>query len=356
MRTPGAKQVRGRALGAGALGAALLATACSADQPPPAPRTTSRAAPSTAPAPSSAAASAATSRAPDGTAPLTGLPATPALLAGPVLAVKVDNVPAALPQAGLDAADLVIEEPVEGGLTRLMAVFHSRTTGRVGPVRSARVSDAGLVQALGGGGLAFSGASGASLRWLRREPRVTLVMPSGWTWRRDSRRSAPHNLYLHEQAEYGRYAARLPGPARRQFSFGPAAAGGTPTSSAQVRFQAASAGWTWGGRDWQRSQQGRADKLETGRRISAANVVVLQVRTTTDKRFHDKNGASTPIMDLTSGGPGWLLRDGRSYRGSWQRGPDGRFTLLAADRTEIPLKPGSTWIELLPAPAAPTLR
>src|SRR3954454_1138101 len=49
-------------------------------------------------------------------APLTGLPpANPAFLARPALSVKIDNIDDARPQAGLNAADIVTEELVEGG-------------------------------------------------------------------------------------------------------------------------------------------------------------------------------------------------------------------------------------------------
>src|SRR5690606_15220928 len=59
--------------------------------------------------------------------PLTGLPVTdPAVAARPTLVVKIDNSePKARPQIGLNQADVVYEERVEGAVTRLMAVFHS---------------------------------------------------------------------------------------------------------------------------------------------------------------------------------------------------------------------------------------
>ena len=51
----------------------------------------------------------------------------------PALAVKVDNYLAARPQSGLDAADIVFEEPVEGGITRYVAVFQCQNAAEVGP-------------------------------------------------------------------------------------------------------------------------------------------------------------------------------------------------------------------------------
>src|SRR5690606_7729737 len=49
------------------------------------------------------------------------------------LAVKVDATAHGRPQVGLLAADVVFEEVVEGGLTRLLAVYHSTDPETVGP-------------------------------------------------------------------------------------------------------------------------------------------------------------------------------------------------------------------------------
>src|SRR6266487_4150351 len=77
------------------------------------------------------------------TSPLTGLPSGGATAAGrPALSVKIDNIPAARPQAGLNTADVVVEQPVEGGLTRLFATWQSKDADQIGPIRSARPVDA----------------------------------------------------------------------------------------------------------------------------------------------------------------------------------------------------------------------
>src|SRR2546423_15034295 len=62
--------------------------------------------------------------------------------------VKVANDPNARPQSGLSGADLVMEIPVEGGLTRYALVFQSQESAHVGPVRSARQSDLNYLGAL----------------------------------------------------------------------------------------------------------------------------------------------------------------------------------------------------------------
>ena len=65
-------------------------------------------------------------------------------------AVMIDNHPDARPSSGLAAANLVFEVPVEGGMTRYMAVFDATTTvDQIGPVRSARPYFVELADALG---------------------------------------------------------------------------------------------------------------------------------------------------------------------------------------------------------------
>ena len=77
---------------------------------------------------------------------------------GPILVVKIDDTFAAHPQAGLEDADVVYIEQVEGGLTRLAAVFSSKIPDVIGPVRSARISDIELLEQFGRVAFAYSGA------------------------------------------------------------------------------------------------------------------------------------------------------------------------------------------------------
>ncbi len=92
-------------------------------------------------------------------APLTGLPIDPATAARPALVVKIDNFPTiARPQVGINQADIVFEEIVEG-ITRFAAVFQSEDADPVGPIRSARTSDINILAQLGRPLLAWSGGN-----------------------------------------------------------------------------------------------------------------------------------------------------------------------------------------------------
>ena len=54
------------------------------------------------------------------------------------IAVMIDNVGVARPQAGLNDAYIVYEIIVEGNQTRLMALFKDKDISKIGPIRSSR--------------------------------------------------------------------------------------------------------------------------------------------------------------------------------------------------------------------------
>ena len=158
-----------------------------------------------------------------------------------MLAVKVDNAPAARPPTGIGAADVVYVEPVEAGITRLVAVFGSRYPPVVGPVRSARETDVGLLAQFGRPTLAFSGAAPELLPSLgsaslqdgsqAREP--------GAYYRGEG--EAPHDLFVRPSGlPEGR-----PWSPDAPLTFGPAPAGGTPSPYREVRYPNASVGFQW---------------------------------------------------------------------------------------------------------------
>src|SRR5919109_5226405 len=104
--------------------------------------------------------------------PLTGLPHDPAAPARAVLIVKIDNAPKARPQAGINDADVVVEEGVEGGVTRFATLFHSHDAPSVGPVRSARTTDLLFAQQLGRPLFSYSGANAVFADLVRKAPLV----------------------------------------------------------------------------------------------------------------------------------------------------------------------------------------
>src|SRR3954451_8429073 len=132
------------------------------------------------------------------TCPLTGKPPQKGQnVHRTALAVKIDNGSDARPQAGLDRADIVVEETVEGGLTRLFAIFQCDSAETVGPIRSARTSDSDLLRLLKTAVFGYSGANRRVNARINTTPgAVTLSYDNyGGLYHRSSSRPAPHNVY-----------------------------------------------------------------------------------------------------------------------------------------------------------------
>ena len=111
----------------------------------------------------------------------------------PVLVLKMDNTSSSDPQVGLSSADLVVEELVEGGMTRLAAFYYSDIPGDVGPVRSMRASDIGIVSPVGGS-IVTSGAASVTLERIR-DAGIDYYSEGSPGFFRDDSRSAPYNLF-----------------------------------------------------------------------------------------------------------------------------------------------------------------
>ncbi|HZJ08396.1 MAG TPA: DUF3048 domain-containing protein [Trueperaceae bacterium] len=110
------------------------------------------------------------------------------------LAVLIDNVNG-YPQSGLAEASMIIEMPVEGGLTRLMAFYDRTDPLRVGPVRSARDYFVEIAQRTKSVLVHDGGSPGAMIAIARGEVPTLNAYSSGELFARSSERSAPYNLY-----------------------------------------------------------------------------------------------------------------------------------------------------------------
>ena len=163
---------------------------------------------------------------PPPTCPLTGTPAPHGEVPHrPVLAVKVENTPDAYPLAGLQSADVVYEELVEGGITRFMALYQCGDAKQVGPVRSARTTDPKvLIQYDPHSVIAYSGGQLAVVNAVERSGLISYDENSGGNafWRDDARYDAAQPVREHRQAArevgegHGRGRASAPAvPVRR---------------------------------------------------------------------------------------------------------------------------------------------
>ncbi|MBC2900440.1 DUF3048 domain-containing protein [Streptomyces cupreus] len=263
-----------------------------------------------------------------------------------VLAVKIDNIRRARPQTGIAAADIVYVEQVEGGLSRLMAVYATKLPKAVGPVRSARESDLELLRQFDEPTLAFSGAQRKLLPLIDKAP--LNAQPPGETsgaYYRGTDKPAPHNLYLRP----ARLLSSAPGPGALTttgFRYGAAPSGGTADTSETVRYPAASFTFSWSesrGR-WLVSQDGAPTVQTDGKRLAPATVVVQYVKIRKSD-YHDSNGNYTPYTETVGSGKAKVLRDGRAYDVGWKRATPTDGTEFTTEHgSPVNFAKGQVWV------------
>ena len=292
------------------------------------------------------------------TCPLTGEePRDEAIVERAAVGIKIENAAVARPLSGLEDADLVYEELVEGGETRFMAIFHCSDTKKGGPVRSARIVDPSLLQPITSI-LGFSGANQPVLDALAEADVVALTeTAAGGAMQRVARDgiSSEHTLYANS-AKLRKAAAKdfSDAPPEEMFKFGELESKGKKASTITLNFGGASTiTYEYSGDAWSRSQDGVPFLSEAGGQIAPTNVIVEEhVVNFSDTIFDVAGNPSIEIEDETGSGRAVLFRNGRAIVGRWVReSSDSPVVFERKSGDLMVFAPGSIWIELVPSDA-----
>lgn len=277
--------------------------------------------------------------------PFTGEPVS---ALGPVLAVKIDNIVYARPQTGLARADIVYVLPVEGGLSRFLAIFSSHFPPVIGPVRSARADDLQLLAQFGRPAFAFSGAQPQLLPVVEHARIVNLYAGVAGGYYRNYNRIAPYNLYARPR----QLLAEARGASTAHsigFTFGPPPAfRGKPTKSLAVSYPAASFRFTWSaarGR-WLVWMDGQRAATTAGPQLSAPTVVIQYTTVATSRYIEESR--RPPYAETVGSGPATVLRNGEAYAAHWSRpGADRGTTFTTPGGQPMNFARGQVWIVLV---------
>ncbi|MFV0425573.1 MAG: DUF3048 domain-containing protein [Beutenbergiaceae bacterium] len=282
--------------------------------------------------------------------PLTGV-ATDEVAPRPALSIKIENSSQARPQTGLEQADIVWEEMVEGGITRFNAVFHSSIPATVGPIRSLRPMDADISGPLGG----LFVASGGQRQFYNEVAKTGLTMlthdggASGFYRNQD--RVAPHNVFGEPEVFLEQGGDQ--GPPPPQFSWGrdldeATAMTGAIAQNIRLTFPAASPGWQWDGQSYLREEGSDPAETTDGGQIEAVNIIVLRVEITYSGAT-DPAGSPVPETVLTGTGEALVAAGGHYVEATWAKtDATGALQLTGPDGAAVVLAPGNTWVELVP--------
>lgn len=277
--------------------------------------------------------------------PLTGETLEGDLPEHPVYVVKIDNTSSSAPQIGLDKADMVVEELVEGGLTRLAVFYYSEIPDDVGPVRSMRASDIGIVKPVSAN-LVASGAAPVTVNRLAGADVPTFT--EGTTgFYRNSGRSAPYNLFMNLADLADKPGADWTAPTAAYLPFGDEGdfKGSIPVSSIAAQFSGGhTTTWELEGGAWTRPDS----YAEAGKDFTADNILLLRVKVG-DAGYLDPAGNPVPETDFFGTGEGVLVHGDKAMKVTWtkkDKGSDVSLTNKAGDEVTVPA--GHTWIELVP--------
>lgn len=279
------------------------------------------------------------------TSPLTGLKLPDGRPNRPIVVTKIDNTASANPQHGVNEADLVVEELVEGGLTRLAAFFYTNTPSRVGPVRSARATDIGIVKPVNAQLVASGGAPKTTRRIKAAGIRFHSEDAGAKGFSSDPSKSRPYNRTMNLKTLLkGKKATKIDRPyfTWATKSAKPAAATKTATSASVGFSPFTTTSWALKGDSWSRTN-GISDK-----EFKADTMVVLFSKTA-DAGYRDPAGNSVPETVFVGSGRMALFHGNSVTEGTWSK-KNLSSTITMKDKAGAPLKvqPGRVWIELVP--------
>ena len=275
-------------------------------------------------------------------------------LEGQILAVKIDDTVAARPQIGLEKADVVYIEQVEGGLTRIAAIYSSEIPQLIGPVRSARITDLEILSQYGTVVFAYSGAQSKFLPVIAasnlHDYGAQRQSPTIYT--RDPLRNAPTNMVLRADLLMEKVAndnKTVSRSAPNAWIFGEKPLGGTPIGEVKVSWPANSYEFHWSVDEsrWTIFNNSAPNLSATGSPHSPTTILIQKV-SIVPSIYGDKFGGVTPHSLTIGSGTGFLLRDGEFFPATWSR-PDAQSgtTWRGSDGSVLNFARGQVWVALV---------
>lgn len=287
--------------------------------------------------------------------PLTGLPVTdPAAAARVAIAAKIDNSPISRPQSGLNKADIVFEENVEG-LTRFAAVFHSQGSDPVGPLRSGRTQDVDILTSFSKPLFAWSGGNYRVTKIINASTLVNVGYSASkgkGGYYREATQKAPHNLYA-KTTDLWTLAPQGAVPPPQQFIYRSNSDAKPATSVAVDGAKVTMYGgvrifWKWDAasgnflRFTENSKRVLEPHVSDGAQINTKNIFVPTVR-----YLRSKADRKSPHAVTTGTGKGFVLTDGGLIAVRWSRPKaEQPFSIVDENGAVVRMTPGRTWVEI----------
>jgi len=285
-------------------------------------------------------------------APLTGVQVEVGSLPNPALMAKIDNNPTARPQVGLNDADIVFEELVEGGFSRYVPVWHSVIPKEIGPIRSIRPMDPDIASPFRGL-IAYSGGQQRFVQMMVATKVKNIIHGQAGTEKyiyRTTKKISPHNVMVKAQKLVAKYSRLRPPEPAFQFARGSdvpsALALGKPAGRLYASFSSMNTpSWKFDAATglYRRFQaDGEKDRDERKQQLTAVNVVVQMVGVSSEYGY-------VPRSLVVGRGTAWISTGGQTVKARWVKKRRTAMTVFTLKGGEVvTLAPGRTWVELIP--------
>lgn len=270
----------------------------------------------------------------------------PLLTTAPLYGVMIDNAREARPQSGLNQAAMVIEAPVEGGYTRLLALFDStNSVSAIGPVRSIRPYFIDWAKSLGAA-VAHIGGSPAAMEQLKQFPYPHVDgIKSGCCMYRSREKFSPHNAYTSSELlkKYIASENELPKIFYRSNNDAPQ---GEAALGVEIEFAKNIQKPSWrynqifGSYVRSQGKEVLKDALDD-KPVRTENIVIIKTE------IEVIDAQSRRSIETTGQGEALFLMNGVVINGRWERAENGPLLFKDNNGEKIVWNPGRIWIEVV---------
>ena len=285
-------------------------------------------------------------------APLTGYRVPVGSLDRPVLMAKIDNNPEARPQVGLNQADIVFEELVEGGLSRYVAIWHSTIPTEIGPIRSIRPMDPDIASPFRGL-IAYSGGQQRFVQMMVATKVRNIIHGQAGTEKfiyRSDDMIAPHNVIVRARKLIAKQSKLRPPAQAFRFALAAetpsAVAFGKPAKRLVASFSSENTpSWIYN------ASTGKYERFQAD---GSRDVDYQKVQLVADNVIAQLVGESSeygyvPRALVVGSGVAWISSRGKTVKATWTKRNRNAMTVYTlASGDEVVLARGRTWVELIP--------
>lgn len=292
--------------------------------------------------------------------PLSGLPMKEDLNNRRSVGIMISNISYALPQSGIEDADIIYETLAEGGVTRMFALFHEFDNKKIGPIRSCRHYF--LDFALDHDALYFHAGQSPQGELAIKNLKISAVNSISYlsliAFYLDPNRKAPHSTYTS-------YEHVMEGWKRKEYRTEPNKETGRKLNFSQEKEVLLENGQTIHSlklpysyidtpyftydpekKEYLRFQFGKPHiDVETGNQLRFTNIILQVV-----KMWHiPGDDAGRLDMELIGQGKGYFFTRGKMIPITWKKDSHVKTTHYYDEQgREIELNPGKTWISIYP--------